>query len=416
MNIQLRKILINGCRFLFAVIFIFSGFVKLVDPLGFTYKIEDYLTAFGPFFETFSFLAFPASVLLASIEFLIGINLLLGIYRKYTAILAVMFMAVMLPLTLYIAIFNPVADCGCFGDALIIDNWSTFYKNIILSIIAVLLFYFRGDIIPFISHKYRWIATAYVFLFSILLSVYCYLNLPIIDFRPYKIGTYIPEQMEKPEDAPDDEYDTKLIYEKDGVQQEFSIENYPANDPEWKFISSESKLIRKGYEPPIHDFSITLTDTGDDITEEVLQSPDYTFLLISYKLEKASMKDPENINEVYNYATQNGYRFYCLNASLENEQEDYVKRTDAQYPLAITDGTTLKTIIRSNPGLLLLKDGTIINKWHYRNIPTFNEPLEKSEWGIAPKPTATKNTLAAAVILFLPLFLIIVLNRKKNEK
>jgi len=139
----MRKVIINVCRFVFAGVFIFSGFVKLVDPLGFTYKIQDYLTAFGPFFETFSFLALPVSVLLSALEFLIGINLLLGIYRKLTGILAVLFMVVMLPLTLYIAVFNPVTDCGCFGDAVIIDNWSTFYKNIFLSGIAVFICFQR---------------------------------------------------------------------------------------------------------------------------------------------------------------------------------------------------------------------------------------------------------------------------------
>jgi uncharacterized membrane protein YphA (DoxX/SURF4 family) len=413
---MIKKILVNICRFVFAAVFIFSGFVKAIDPLGFTYKMEDYLTAFGPFFETFTFFAFPLSILLSAIEFWIGFNLLFGIFRKKTTIVGMLFMAFMLPLTLYTAIFNPVPDCGCFGDALKITNWETFSKNVVFSAMAVILFIYRDEITPVFSKKTRWLATAYAFVFIVCLSIYCYRNLPIIDFRPYKIGNNIQEGMEIPADAPRDEYEFTFIYEKDGVQQEFNLDNYPAGDSTWKFVDSKNKLIKKGYEPPIHDFTISLLPDGEDITYEVLEDDNYTFLIISYKLEKASLKNIQAFNEVYNYAQENGYEFYGLNASLANDIEDFKQITKAEYPMAITDATTLKTIIRSNPGLVLIKNGTIINKWHYRNIPEFNEPLENSELGQIPAPTATCRTIWAGIICFLPLLPLYCLDRFLNRK
>jgi len=222
--------------------------------------------------------------------------------------------------------------------------------------------------------------------------------------------------MQIPEGAPTDEYKTTLIYEKEGVSREFTLEDYPADDPSWKFVDSKNELISKGYEPPIHDFTITLIETGEDITEEVLQDTNYTFLLISYQLEKASLKNAQEINKMYDYAGRNGYSFYCLNASSDPVIADYIRKTGARYPMATTDGTTLKTVVRSNPGLVLLKNGTIINKWHYRNIPVFDIPLSESDLGTVPAPTAGKNTLVASGILILPLLLIIVLDRKRRKE
>jgi hypothetical protein len=178
----MKTYIINAFRFIFALVFIFSGFVKGIDPLGFTYKIEDYLIAFGPQFETIIFLAFPTAVFLCALEFIIGFNLMLGIYKKRTSILGLIFMGIMTPLTLYIAIYNPVTDCGCFGAALVISNGVTFYKTGGLSAIIVILFIYRQEIKPLYSHNTRWIMSLYGFLFMIILSLYCYTIYPLSIF------------------------------------------------------------------------------------------------------------------------------------------------------------------------------------------------------------------------------------------
>ena len=427
----MKKIIVNVIRVIFAGVFLFSGFVKAIDPLGFTYKMQDYLTAFGGFWEMFTILAFPMSIFLSALEFWIGFNILFGIYRKQTTILGILMMAMMTPLTLYVAIFNPVTDCGCFGDALVIDNWTTFYKNIFFSAFAVILFIWRAEMPPLFSKKSRWFVSAYAFVFIVALSIYCYRNLPIIDFRPYKIGNNILEGMQIPEGAPRDSFRTVFVYEKDGIRREFEFQgmnvvdiatgettDFTAFAQEWTFVDQNSKLIRKGFEPPIHNFSITTLEDGD-ITQDVLTDPNYTFLLISYKLERASLRDSARINRIFDFARENGYRFYCLNASLYEDVEDFIQLTGAKFPMARTDAVTLKTIIRSNPGLVLIKDGTIINKWHHRNLPVFDKPLAESELGQIPAPTAIRNTIIALSILFVPVFVLMLVGllfcRKKEQ-
>ncbi|MDR0873221.1 MAG: DoxX family membrane protein [Prevotellaceae bacterium] len=429
----MKKIIVNLLRFIFAAVFIFSGYVKAIDPLGFTYKITEYLEKFGGFFQSFDILAFPFAILNSSLELLIGIALLLGIYRKKTIILAMLFMAIYTPLTLYIAIFNPVTDCGCFGDALVISNWTTFWKNIVLDIIIVTLFIYRNDIIPFLGRKIRVIAVIFAAIFCVGLSVYCYRHLPLIDFRPYKIGTYIPEKMEYPEDAARDEFATILTYKNNanGEQRDFKLNGSTVIDikdnteyafgdfaKEWTFVAQTSKLIKKGYEPPIHDFSIT-TDEDGDITEEVLADTNYTFLLIAYKLEKADQTHSAEINKIYDYAQSQGYKFYCLHSSLNEDLIDYVQEGDAKYPFATADETTLKTIIRANPGLLLLKNGTILNKWHYNDLPAFDAPLAGSKLGKVQLNNAVGKTLTAAGIFLVPIIILIgfrIITVRKKKK
>lgn len=400
-----KKIIINICRFIFAAVFIFSGFVKAIDPLGFSYKIEDYLINFGSFFSAISFLALPVAITLSAIEFFIGFCFLFGIYTKRTSILALIFMAVMTPLTLYIALFNPVTDCGCFGDALIISNWTTFYKNIVLSAFVIFIFINHKQVKPVFGRETQWILSIYGFIFMVALSLYCYAHLPIIDFRPYKIGTRIADGMIIPEGAPKSEYETSFIYEKNGVKKEFTLQNYPANDKSWKFVDQKSKIIKKGYEPPIHDFSIELPADGD-ITQEVLADTSYTFLLVSHKLEAASTNKSKQINDIYKFAKDNNYKFYCLSSSLNNNIQDYIEETDAKYPMATTDDITLKTMIRSNPGLILLKNGTVINMWHNNDLPNFDKPLAQSDLGKIQKPNNTKNVLSVACIFLIPVLLI----------
>ena len=365
-----KKVIVEISRVVLGLVFIFSGFVKAVDPWGSAYKIVDYFEAFE--FTELNPFAIPLAFFQIAVEFGVGVCLLAGIYRRINSILALAIMLFMTPLTLYIAIANPVQDCGCFGDALVVSNWQTFYKNIFLLTAAIFVFLWYRLITPFFTIGTRFSAALWIYLFIVGVSCYCIYYLPILDFRPYKVGVNIPEKMEFPENAEPHRYETLLIYSKDGKQKKFTIHNYPQDDDTWTFVDSEPRLIKKGYEPPIHDFSIT-NDEGDDITDIVLSNPSYTFLLIAYKLGIAKDANVDKINDIYDFSQIKGYDFYAITSSLQDEIQEWIENTGAEYPFCTMDEITLKTIIRSNPGLLLIKDGTIINKWPNTRLPDMDE-------------------------------------------
>ena len=209
---RLINFIVATARILLGITFVFSGFVKAVDPIGFVYKIEDYLISFQ--LTLFIPLALTFAIALILLEFLLGVLILLGLYRKTATSFAVLLMAVMTPLTLYIALANPVEDCGCFGDALVISNWATFYKNIVLIAFAIFLLVYHKRIKPLFTNKTKNLVVGFVFLFSLLFCLYNILYIPIIDFRPYKVGVNIPEQMED-DVSKGDVYENIYIYEKD---------------------------------------------------------------------------------------------------------------------------------------------------------------------------------------------------------
>jgi uncharacterized membrane protein YphA (DoxX/SURF4 family) len=410
----LKKIIVEFCRFFLGVIFIFSGFVKAVDPMGTMYKNLDYLSAFG--LDIFNFAALPLAFAQLAVEFAMGVCLLLGVYRRFHTILFLAFMCFMTPLTLYLAIKNPVTDCGCFGDALIITNWQTFGKNIFLLAASIVVFFDYKRITPFFCIK-KFPVTFFVYAFILSVSLYCYTYLPILDFRPYKIGANIPELMTIPKGAPLDEYETAFIYSKEGREQEFTLKNYPKGDTTWTFVDTKTQLIKKGYEPPIHDFIVT-SEEGDNITEDILTETAYTFLLIAHKLETADDSEIERINEIYDYCVQYNYKFYCLTSSGRNEIRNWREDTGAEYPFCIVDDIALKTIVRSNPGLLLLKEGIVINKWPNRRIPDEKlreQALEDTQWGQIPPNHKGRTVGALSLAFVLGLFGFYLYDRKKNK-
>jgi uncharacterized membrane protein YphA (DoxX/SURF4 family) len=363
------KLLNNISRIFIGIVFVFSGFVKAIDPLGSTYKFVDYFEAFGMDFLTF--MALPLAIILSTLELVIGFSLLFGTKKKLTVWLLSLFMGFFTILTFILAIFNPVTDCGCFGDAIIMTNWQTFGKNIFLMIFVVILYINKEKFEVNWTSKKQWLIISIPTIFSILLSIYCYNNLPIIDFRPYKIGTYIPEKMVMPEDAPRAEYETTLIYTKDGDMIEVSLENIP--DSTWEWVESKNVLISEGYIPPIHDFTIE-TLAGNDITEIVLNDDKFTFLFIAYDLKKTNTKNMYEISKFANLTKKSGKcNFICMTSSAESEINEFVKKTHAPFTFFNTDEITLKTIVRSNPGIVLLKKGRILGKWHHRNTPSFEE-------------------------------------------
>ena len=353
-------------RIIFGLVFLFSGFVKAVDPLGTAYKISDYLEAFS--LTSLDFLAFPAALILIATEFAIGFNILLNVHLKATTWVAGIFMLVMTPITLYLAISNPISDCGCFGDAIVMTNWQTFYKNVVLCVILAIIALLQNQSRPWLSNMGASIVTLLPILISFGISIYCYNLLPILDFRPYKKGNNIIEGMQIPEDAPLDKYETTFFYEKDGVEQAFTLDNYPAEDSTWTFVRQESKLIEQGFVPPIHDFSI-ITEDGD-ITDLVLEDAGYTLLVISHKVEKASTKNIKCVKSTIANAKKAGAKVIWLTSSYSDDIEKFKSEYGINDTFGATDDITLKTIVRSNPGLVLIKDATVIEKWHHNSLPT----------------------------------------------
>ena len=353
-------------RIIFGLVFLFSGFVKAVDPLGTAYKISDYLEAFS--LTPLDFLALPAALMLIAAEFTIGFNILFNVHLKGTTWVASLFMLVMTPVTLYLAISNPISDCGCFGDAIVMTNWQTFYKNVVLCIILAIIALLQKQSRPWLSNWGAWVVTLLPILISFAISIYCYNLLPVLDFRPYKKGNNIIEGMQIPEDAPLDKYETVFFYEKDGIEQAFTLDNYPAEDSTWTFVRQESKLIEQGYVPPIHDFSI-VTEDGD-ITDLILEDAGYTLLVISHKVEKAATKNIKCVKSTIANAKKAGANVIWLTSSYSDEIEEFKTQYGIEDTFGATDDITLKTIVRSNPGLVLIKDATVIEKWHHNALPS----------------------------------------------
>ena len=412
MSQRLLKMIVNLCRIIVAVTFIFSGFVKAIDPIGTQYKLQDYLGAIGMAGILPNWTLLSVAVFLAAIEFCIGIFLLFAIQRRLISKLTVAFMAFMTMVTVWIVVADPVKDCGCFGDALHLTNTETLIKNIVLLVCSLAIMYRPLAMFRFVSKSNQWIVTNYTIVFILVSSGLSLYYLPIFDFRPYHIGVNIPRGMEIPKGAKLPQFKTTFIMEKNGQRKEFALDNYP--DASWKFIDSKTVQTSEGYIPPIHDFSITDNKTGLDLTNSVLSHKGYTFLLIAPHLETADDSNFGDIDRLYEYAQSYDIPFYCLTASTTKAIKRWVDLTGAEYPFCITDEAVLKTIIRSNPGLLLLKDGTIINKWSHNNLPNeakLSRPISQSSLGKMPKDSVPAKILEIVLWFILPLTLLTLADR-----
>lgn len=412
MSQRLLKMIVNLCRIIVAVTFIFSGFVKAIDPIGTQYKLHDYLGAIGMAGILPNWTLLAVAVFLAAIEFCIGIFLLFAIQRRLISKLTVAFMAFMMIVTVWIVVADPVKDCGCFGDALHLTNTETLIKNIVLLVCSLAIMYRPLAMFRFVSKSNQWIVTNYTIVFILVSSGLSLYFLPIFDFRPYHIGVNIPRGMEIPKGAKLPQFKTTFIMEKNGQRKEFTLDNYP--DASWKFIDSKTVQTSEGYIPPIHDFSITDNKTGLDLTNSVLSHKGYTFLLIAPHLETADDSNFGDIDRLYEYAQSYDIPFYCLTASTTKAIKRWIDLTGAEYPFCITDEAVLKTIIRSNPGLLLLKDGTIINKWSHNNLPNeakLSRPISQSSLGKMPKDSVPAKILEIVLWFILPLTLLTLADR-----
>ena len=408
----MRRIIVNIARFVLAIVLILSGFVKAVDPLGTQYKIVDYLDALQMKQLIPDFMTLGASVLLSAVEFGVGICLLFAIRRRLMSKVAVLLMLLMTAVTLWLAVANPISDCGCFGDAIVLTNWQTFWKNVVLLACAVVVWRHPLDMVRFVSYTNQWIVINYSALFILIVSGWSLYDLPYFDFRPYHVGANILKGMEIPDDAEQPQFETTFIMEKDGQRKEFTIDNYP--DSTWTFIDSKTVQLSKGYTPPIHDFSLMRLSDGMDITDSLLSVPGYVFLLVSPQLQDADDSQLDLINQLYEYADDNDYPFYCLTASGKQGISGWIDRTGAEYPFCQTDETTLKTVIRSNPGLLLLKQGTVIRKWSHNRLPdeyALTDRLERLDIGQMPHDSVPGKILVILLWYVLPLMLLVIADR-----
>ena len=409
---NIRIAAVNICRFILAATFIFSGYVKAIDPLGTLYKLKDYAAAMALNDILPDWALVIVAIALGALEFSLGVFMLFAVRRHMVSKITLALMSVMTALTVWIYIADPVKDCGCFGDALKLTNGETLLKNIVLIACATLVAWRPVDMARFISRTNQWIVKYYTIAYIVVTSVYCLYTLPIFDFRPYRVGTNIKQGMEIPEGAEQPEFESTFILRKNGVTREFTLDNYP--DSTWEYVDTKTVQTKKGYEPPIHDFAITTNDTGEDITEQVLTKKGYTFLLVSPRLAVADDSNFGDIDQIYEYAEENGVDFFCLTASTNEDIERWRELTGAEYTFCNADETTLKTMIRSNPGLILLKDGTIIGKWSHNALPQTDDltaPLEQLPIGKAQNDSTPERLLIVLLTFFVPLMALTIADR-----
>ena len=417
--------LTNISRLVVGSLFIVSGLIKANDPVGFSYKLKDY---FAPDVLNMEFLVpyvLLMAVLICAIEIVLGVATLIGAKMKLVSWMLLLMIVFFTFLTFYSAYFEKVTDCGCFGDALKLTPWQSFTKDVILLVFVLLIFIKRSAIAVNTSKEDRmllpgsliliaifsfgviswgfpvyfslilfiviWylknleqlhkrvtlIAFGIPGLISLLFSAYVLMHLPIRDFRPYAIGKSIPEGMVIPEGAPIDIYQNIWRYkDADGTINEYSDDDKPWEDTTRVFVDRESILISPGYEPPIHDFSISNMD-GEDYTEMFITDPGYVFFLIAYDITDPSNNEiSEKVNALATESMNNEITFIGLTSSLYESVEQFRHDVQASYDYYTTDEKTLQTILRSNPGLMLIHNGVIIGKWHYNDIPEYVEVAE----------------------------------------
>jgi uncharacterized membrane protein YphA (DoxX/SURF4 family) len=369
------KGIVKVCKYLVGLLFIFSGFVKADDPLGFAYKLQEYFAKDAlnlPWLDGF---ALTFSIVIPIVEMVLGFMIIIGAYRKFTLWMLLLTILFFLFLTFYTAYYNKVLECGCFGDAIPMTPWQSFGKNVVLFVLIIILFIGSWHISPSFARGIQNTLITLFTLASIGFSLYCYNYLPVIDFRPYKPGTDIKKAMQGVPDVL--KYYYTLKNKKSGTTQEFT--EFPPNyQNDWDYVSNRTELIKKGKEPKIKDFAISSL-TGNDLTDSILSAPGYTFLLVSSSLDKAN-KGPDVIKAINEFATncmKNHIGFICLTASADDDIQKYTSLYKTAYPFYTTDDTQLRTMIRSNPGLVLIKGGVVVADWHYHSIPDYTSVNQK---------------------------------------
>jgi len=364
------------------VLFIFSGLVKINDPLGFSYKLEEYFEVFHITF--LSGLALYIAILLCALEVILGFALLIGVRPVKVAwglLLLIIFFAF---LTFYSAFFKVVQTCGCFGDAIPLTPWQSFSKDLFLLVLVVVLFKHRNNIKPLFVAKTADQLLIAATIVSIGLGLYTYNFLPVIDFLPYKVGANIPDEMKVPSGAKPDEYEITyhLKNKKTGETKVMNNTEYLGSgiwkDNNWETVGSgESRFVKKGFTPKIQDLSIHDAQ-GTDYTKELLSNPFNNVIIAAYDLREADEDAIGRLNALAINLSQNyNTRTILLTSSSAQFSQAYSKQHHLVCEIFYVDDVPLKEMVRANPGILLLKNGTVLNKWHYHSIPNYDVLVKK---------------------------------------
>jgi uncharacterized membrane protein YphA (DoxX/SURF4 family) len=355
------KILVGFSRIFVGILFIISGFVKLNDPLGFSYKLQEYFSAQVLNLEFLIPFSLVLAIMLVVFELVLGIMLLIGYLPKFTTWSLLIMIVFFTFLTFYSAYFNKVTDCGCFGDAMPLTPWQSFTKDVVLLVLILILFFNREYITPFLAKaSHRWIIFL-AFMLCFTFAYYVLMHLPLIDFRPYKIGNNIQEQMTVPADAPKDEYEYEWKFRQDG--EEVIIKNsgtFP--QVEGEYVGVETRLVKQGATPAINDFQ--LEKNGEDVTMEILEE-EKLLMIVAYNLRNTERDGYPAIKSLSEEAAAKGYRVVGLTSSGRDAQESLKDKYGLDFEFYQADETLLKTIVRSNPGILTLRRGTITQKKHW---------------------------------------------------
>jgi len=384
------KVIVSLSRIFVGVLFIISGLIKLNDPVGFSFKLEEY---FSPGVLDLGFLtpyALALAIFLVIFEVVLGVLLLLGYQRKITVWSLLGMIVFFTFLTFYSAYFNKVTDCGCFGDAVKLTPWESFTKDVVLLVLIIILFIGQQYIKPIFMTK-----TSQLLALVSLVACGFYANhvlnhLPVVDFRPYKIGANIEEGMTVPPNAPKAVFEYAWRFDVNGTEKTVVTNGeYPQVDG--TFLDVETTEIQKGYEPPIHDF--TIEKNGTDLAASILKRKNL-LMVISYDLQKTHREVFEQIKTVTDSALAKGYSVIGMSASSEEWTDELKKEYGLLFPYYFTDETTLKTIVRSNPGVLRLQEGTIVQKLHYNDLDDLElKPLSDEERYINPLKEQLDNIL-----------------------
>ena len=361
------------CRWAVGAVFVFSGFVKLIDPMGFAYKMIEYFEAFGVQFLIPFALLF--AIVLAVAEFSMGLCLIMNVCIETASWAVALFVAFFTLLTLVSALTNPVSDCGCFGDAIKLTNWQTFFKNLILLPLSLLIFSRRKKMSRYAQPLGEWVWAAALFGGGVMLSLYCARHVPLLDFLPFHVGQDIPAAMTPPEGAPADKYRVTLVYQKDGKEQAFTPDSSPWQDSAWQYVRTNSELISRGYLPPIHDFDLLHPSLGS-ITDSILECP-CAVLAVFQKVEDSKFKQLDTLRKFLRAAEAGGCAVAGVTASAQDAASAFAAKHRLGFEFCNTDYTTLKTT-RLTTGVLLLHRGIIAGKWSWQDLPSskiFEQPL-----------------------------------------
>lgn len=372
------KVLRTISRIIVGLVFIFSGFVKAVDPLGSMYKFNDYFTAFG--MSWMIPLSFVLGFLLFVFEFTLGFSFLFNAKIKISAWFMLFFMSFFFILTFILALTNPVSDCGCFGDAIILTNWETFYKNIVLMILVLIVFIGRNKMKSKFSKGFQLSVIGIGVAIILWVGVYSYRHLPLIDFMPWKVGTVISAKVvPTPEVA-----EVYLVYKnkETGEKYEYTAKNLPYKDTVFfaklEFIEQKKKIIQEYKEAPIHDFIIDDSNKVEH-NAEIINNQKFQFILVSHDLSKTDRNAFKQMNKFYDNCLRDSVGFVALTGSDFETMKKFKNEIGANYAFYGVDETSLKSVVRSNPGLVLLKEGVVVDKWHYNDFPEYSDFIKKSD-------------------------------------